>query len=213
MANIDNAIKIASEFIKKWEKLSSSSPTSNRIIKTPTADNTPVYAYYDSLGQVWTIGWGNTYYANGNKVNQNDKITKLEADKLFDIVVRGKESAIRSFIPYQNLNDNQYAALISIAYNAGEGNLKKSQLTSALNSGKNDKQVSAIIQDSIVTAKGRFVQSLKDRRIDESKLFDGSYNALYSYYLRNKTTTNYTLIGIGLIVITLISYRYYKKNK
>jgi len=213
MANIDNAIKIATEFIKKWEKLSSSSPTSNRIIRTPTADNTPVYAYYDKLGEVWTIGWGNTYYANGNKVNQNDRITKLEADKLNDIVVRGKELAIRSFIPYQNLTDNQYAALISIAYNGGEGNLKKSKITPALNSGKSDKEVSAIIQDSIVTAKGNFVQSLKDRRIDESKLFDGSYNVLYSYYLRNKTTTNYTLIGIGLIIITLISYRYYKKSK
>ena len=47
MANIDNAISIATEFIKKWERLSSSSPTSNRIIKTPTADNTSVYAYYD----------------------------------------------------------------------------------------------------------------------------------------------------------------------
>jgi GH24 family phage-related lysozyme (muramidase) len=63
MANIDNSRRIAAEFIKKWEKLSSSSPTLNKYISASAPDNTNVYAYYDSAGKVWTIGWGNTYYA------------------------------------------------------------------------------------------------------------------------------------------------------
>jgi len=211
MADINNSIRIATEFIKKWEKLSSSSPTANKIIKTPTADNTPVYSYFDSIAKIWTIGWGNTYYANGNPIKQNDKITKAEADKLINIVVKEKEQAIRSSVPYQNLTDNQYAALISISYNAGQGNFRASKIPKAINAGKSNKEVSNIIQDSIVTSRGMFVQSLKNRRIDESKLFDGSYNILYSYYLRNENTVKST-IGIGIVLLGTAFY-IYKKQK
>ena len=33
--------------------------------------------------KVWTIGYGNTFYENGTKVKQGDKITKERADQLF----------------------------------------------------------------------------------------------------------------------------------
>jgi lysozyme len=39
-------------------------------------------AYKCSAG-VNTIGFGNTYYTNGNKVKIGDKITQDEANKLF----------------------------------------------------------------------------------------------------------------------------------
>jgi LPXTG-motif cell wall-anchored protein len=42
-------------------------------------------------------------------------------------------------------------------------------------------------------------------------LWDGNYNELYSYYLRNATTINYATIGIILIGIT--GYVYYLKKK
>ena len=213
MANIDNAVRIATEFIKKWEKLSSSSPTSSKIISATAPDNTKVYAYYDSAGKVWTIGWGNTYYQNGAKIKSGDSITKKQADDLVIFVVNQKEKAIRSLVPYQKLKDNQYAALISITYNAGEGNFKASSIDNLLNAGASDAEVSAKIQDSIVTASGIYNQGLKNRRIDESKLFDGSYNVLYSYYLRNEKNVNYTAAAISILAITAISFWYYKKHK
>jgi lysozyme len=213
MANIDNSIRIAAEFIKKWEKLSSSSATVNKIISSTVPDSTIVHSYYDSVGNIWTIGWGNTYYANGSKVKSGDTITKAEADKLLLVIVKEKEAAIRSSIPYQKLTDNQYAALISIAYNAGQGNFKSSQIDDAINQGKSDAYVSNLIKDSIVTSRGVFVQSLKNRRVDESKLYDGSYNQLYSYYLRNEKNVNYALLGGLLLVVTAASYWYYKKSK
>jgi lysozyme len=215
MADIKNSIQIALAFAKKWERLSSSSPASNVIFSNTDSlsPNQKVYAYYDSIGKVWTIGWGNTYYKNGSNVKSGDSITKAEADDLALWAMSGKEVAIRSFIPYQFLTDNEYASLISIAYNAGEGNLKASRIPSALNSGITKQEVANVIQDSIVTAKGVFNQGLKNRRIDESKLFLGEYNAVYSYYLRNEKTINYTVVGLVLIVMTLGSIWYYHKIK
>lgn len=39
-----------------------------------------------------------------------------------------------------------------------------------------------------------------------------AYSYVGQVYTQNKKTINYSLLGIGLILITLISYRYYKKN-
>jgi lysozyme len=213
MANIENSIRIAVEFAKKWEGLASSNPSSLKYLSKTSTPDTKVYAYYDNLGGVWTIGWGSTYKKDNSKFKGGDVITKREADDLIEWEMEGKEKAIRSFIPYQSLTDNEYATLISIAYNAGQGNLKASRITKALNSGKSKQEVADVIKDSIVTAQGKFVQGLKNRRIDESRLFLGQYNALYSYYLRNEKTINYGLLGIGIIIITATSYWYYKKNK
>lgn len=213
MANIENSIRIATEFAKKWEGLASANPSSLKYLSKTSSPDTKVYAYYDKLGHVWTIGWGSTYKKDGSQFKSGDVITKQEADDLSKWQMQEKEKAIRSFIPYQDLTDNEYASLISIAYNAGQGNLKASKIPSALTSGKPKQEVADIIQDSIVTAKGKFVEGLKNRRIDESKLFLGEYNALYSYYLRNAKTINYTLLGLGIIIITATSYWYYKQNQ
>lgn len=216
MADINNSIRIAKDFIMKWEKCFSASPNSNVSISKNADPSTKVYAYYDTIGKVWTIGWGNTYNLDGSRVREGQVITKKEADDLIDGIIRQIESSIRSSIPYQNLNDNEYASIISITYNAGKGNLLASRIPDALNSNKSKQEIASIIQDSIVTSKGKFVQGLKNRRIDESKLFLGEYNKIYNYigrvYRDNKKTINYTLFGIVLIGITTLSYWYYKKN-
>jgi lysozyme len=199
MADITNSIKIATEFVKKWE---------GYMKKLPNGD---CQAYWDSLGKVWTIGWGSTYYKDGSRIKEGDTLTLQQASDLLNYELSSKESEIRKFINYQNLTDNQYAALISIAFNAGAGGLKSSKITSAVNGGQDVSSVSKIISDSIVTAKGVFVQGLKNRRIDEAKLYDGSYNALYSYYLRNKS--NVTLVGVGVLLLALSSYLYIKIKK
>lgn len=36
---------------------------------------------------VWTIGYGNTYYPNGTKVKQGDRITQAQADEMFEYIV------------------------------------------------------------------------------------------------------------------------------
>lgn len=213
MADINNSIRIAKEFIMKWEKCYSASPNSNVAVNKNADPSSKVYAYLDKIANVWTIGWGNTYNLDGSKVRQGQVITKKEADDLIDGIIRQMEQSIRSSIPYNTLTDNEYASIISIAYNAGKGNLLASRIPNALNSNKSKIEVANIIQDSIVTSRGKFVQGLKNRRIDESKLFLGEYNQIYSYYLRNKETIfNYGLASLLLLTTSAIAYWYYKNK-
>jgi LPXTG-motif cell wall-anchored protein len=122
-----------------------------------------------------------------------------------------KEKEIRSFIDYSKLTNNEYAALLSIAYNAGATGLKRTSIDESLNT-KTRQETANIIKDSILTAKGSYVQGLKNRRIDESKLFLGEYNQLYSYYLRNSTDINLLLLGV-LIIGSTLYFRKRFKNK
>jgi lysozyme len=202
MADKQASINTAVAFAKKWEGLYSGSPTSSKKVSDTAAANTPIYAYYDKLGGVWTIGWGNTYYKNGSKVKQGDKIFKSEADEMILWEMTQKESEINDFIDSSRLTNNEYAALLSIAYNAGAYGLKITALDESLSS-KTRQETANIIKDSILTASGSYSQGLKNRRIDESKLFLGEYNTLYSYYLRNSGNVNLAVLGVLLIVGTL----------
>jgi lysozyme len=66
----------------------------------------------------WTIGWGNTFYANGSKVKEGDKITQSEADNLFATILKRFESDVISLLKAK-VNENQFSALVSFAYNVG----------------------------------------------------------------------------------------------
>lgn len=81
-------------------------------------------AYPDPLtgGDPWTIGYGSTFYANGNRVKKGDVITKDQAD--FELI----ENCKRAFLPklqkipyYNEMDDYQRGALLSFAYNLGAG--------------------------------------------------------------------------------------------
>ena len=210
MADIQASIDTAVAFAKKWEGLYSGSPNSSKKVSDSVSLDTPIYAYYDSLGGVWTIGWGNTYYANGSKVKQGDKITKGEADDMITWEMTQKESEVSKFVDSSNLTNNEYAALLSFAYNAGSYGLKKTAIDESLKN-KSRQETANLIKDSVLTAGGNYSQGLKNRRIDESKLFLGEYNELYSLYLRNSGSVNVATIGILLIVITLYLRRRFKK--
>jgi lysozyme len=210
MADKQASINTAVAFAKKWEGLYSGSPTSIKKVSDTADYNTPIYAYYDKLGGVWTIGWGNTYYSNGSKVKQGDKITKAEADAMITWEMTEKEKEVSDFIDSSRLTNNEYAALLSIAYNAGATGLKRTAIDESLNT-KTRQETANIIKDSILTAKGNYSQGLKNRRIDESKLFLGEYNQLYSYYLRNSLDINLALLGILIIGSTIYFRKRFKK--
>lgn len=201
MANTENAIQIAREFVKNWEGYYTD------------LGNGTVKAYWDKEGEKWTIGWGSTYYQDGSPVKQNDVITRQEADDLLMWELREKEQAIRNMIKV-DVNDTQYAAMISLAYNCGQGNFGSSDLLKLINAKASTKDIVAQWKKTCVTAKGKYVQGLANRRIDESKLFEGSYNAVYSYYLRNAVEIKW-IAGIAIVSIGLSIYAYHllKKHK
>jgi lysozyme len=74
-------------------------------------------AYKCSAG-VNTIGFGNTYYTNGNKVKLGDKITQDEANKLFlDLLPKYEKTVLNNIkVP---LTQNQFDALVSFCWNCG----------------------------------------------------------------------------------------------
>lgn len=86
-----------------------------------------IQAYPDpragSGGLPVTIGWGSTYYKNGAAIQMGDIITQAEADELYEYIChKDFWVKLQSTIPYwDNMTDQQRAALTSFAYNNGTG--------------------------------------------------------------------------------------------
>jgi lysozyme len=84
--------------------------------------------YLDVIGKC-TIGYGTTIYPNGVKVSMTDKPITLEQAKEYLMHDLQKfEKGVNELISKTKLNQNQFDALVSFAYNCGLGNLKTSTL-------------------------------------------------------------------------------------
>ena len=100
--------------------------------------------YLDTRG-VPTIAMGNTFYENGKKVTMMDKpITKIEAEKLGKIIADRFASEVNSLIK-TNVNQNQFNALVSIAYNIGVNSFKTSSFLKLVNKNPNDPKIKEAI--------------------------------------------------------------------
>ncbi len=120
-------------------------------------------AYQDSNG-IWTIGYGNT-----QGVKEGDTITDEEAEEQLRIYLQNLGPQIIKNVKIP-LNNNQYAALLSFAYNVGIGNLENSTLLKLIN----DKDTSAIVQQFLRWDKdqaGQELAGLKARRMAEASLY------------------------------------------
>jgi lysozyme len=98
---------------------------------------------YRCPANVLTIGYGNTFYENGDKVKEGDVITQKRAEELAKFIIDQFAVSITPFIK-QPLTENQFSACVSLAYNIGTGNFKKSSVFKKLNINPND----ATIADS-----------------------------------------------------------------
>ncbi len=96
--------------------------------------------YLDTQG-VPTIAMGNTFYENGKKVTMMDKpITKIEAEKLGKVIADRFASEVTALIK-SNVNQNQFNALVSIAYNIGVNGFKTSSFLKLVNKNPNDPKI------------------------------------------------------------------------
>ena len=80
-----------------------------------------------------TIGFGTIKYQNGNKVHLGEKITMQQAE---DELMYELKKICMVFKP--NLNQNQFDALVSFAYNLGTGALLNSTLYKKVKANPND---------------------------------------------------------------------------
>jgi len=87
---------------------------------------------YKCPANVWTIGFGNTFYEDGTKVKEGDIITQQRADELAKFIIDQFATSIIPFIQ-KPLTENQFSACVSLAYNIGTGGFKKSSVFKKLN--------------------------------------------------------------------------------
>jgi len=98
---------------------------------------------YQCPAGIPTIGYGNTYYPSGAKVKLTDPaITKEKAEELLKFLLTSYEKGVDSFCR-DDINQNQFDALTSFAYNVGVGNLQKSTLIKKVNKNPNDTTIRA----------------------------------------------------------------------
>lgn len=124
-------------------------------------------AYDDGVG-VWTIGFGTIKYPSGNRVKKGDTCTLEQAKEYMRHDLIEFEHAVNSSVKAP-LNQNQFDALVSLAYNIGSSAFKSSTLVKKLNAG--DYKGAADQFNVWVNAGGKRMQGLVNRRDREKLLF------------------------------------------
>jgi lysozyme len=82
---------------------------------------------YQDQGGIWTIGYGHT----GN-VQDGDSITQDQAEAFLVQDLTEAEQQVDDAVKSE-INDNQFAALVSLAFNIGIGALSRSTLLADVN--------------------------------------------------------------------------------
>ena len=124
-------------------------------------------AYDDGVG-IWTIGFGTIKYPNGVRVKKGDTCTLDQAKEYMRHDLIEFEHTVNSSVKVP-LNQNQFDALVSLAYNIGSNAFKSSTLVKKLNAG--DYQGAADQFNVWVNAGGKRMQGLVNRRDKEKLLF------------------------------------------
>ena len=125
---------------------------------------------YLCSAKVPTIGFGNTYYTNGTKVTLLDKpITRVQAFEMFKHTADKFASKVSKLVT-SPLNQNQFNALVSLAYNIGIAAFTNSTLLKKVNINHNDKSIELeFLKWNKVNKKE--VAGLTRRRLYESKVY------------------------------------------
>lgn len=132
-----------------------------------------MYEAYADPAHGWglpTIGWGTIAYEDGAKVRRGDRIDQARADALLDWEMRGKAAAVARLVTAP-ISHDEFSALVSFAYNLGEGNLARSTLLRLLNA--RDYAGAAAEFPKWNQAGGQVLAGLTRRRLSEQRLFRG----------------------------------------
>ena len=117
-----------------------------------------------------TIGYGSTYYEDGTKVTLKDKaITEQRATELLEFIANKTFSENINKVVKAPLNQNQFDALVSFAYNIGNKNFNWSTLLKKLNLSDYEGASSEFLRWN--QANGKILNGLVSRRQKEKELF------------------------------------------
>lgn len=139
-------------------------------------------AAYRCAAGVWTIGYGHTA-----GVHSGMTITQAQADAYLQQDIAKFEGYVNNpaYVPITtNLNQNQFDALVSFAFNLGAGNLRK------LCKGRTAAQI-AQAMTQYCKANGKVLAGLKRRRAAEQALFNKPVSAAAA--AQNQNTEDYNM--------------------
>jgi lysozyme len=122
-----------------------------------------LHAYQDVVG-VWTIGYGHT-----SGVKKGQTITQAQAEKMLKDELSVFAEKVQKLIKV-SLNENQFGALVSFAYNVGVGALATSTLLKLLNAKNFTGASNEFARWN--KAGGRVLAGLTKRRAEEKALFN-----------------------------------------
>jgi lysozyme len=125
--------------------------------------------YLDSV-KIPTIGYGNTYYKDGTRVTMLDKeITQKEAFEMFKEIANRFAKAVSKSLK-QPVTQNQFNALVSLAYNIGTGSFIGSTLLKKVNVNPNDPTIPNEFK-RWNKAGGQVLKGLTKRRNYEAEIY------------------------------------------
>ena len=122
---------------------------------------------YRCSADVPTIGFGNTFYEDGTKVEMNDNITLERARELFDMLLPRYEKIVLKKINVQ-MKQNEFDALVSHTYNTGGS----STLFRLINEKADKEDIKNWWLNKYTTANGKKLKGLVERRKQEYDLYE-----------------------------------------
>lgn len=124
---------------------------------------------------VLTVGYGTTNRAGlpGVKITPDTVVTERQAEEWLRKGLDKFAAQIRPSITAP-LNENQFGAFVSLAYNIGPSAFRQSSALRHFNAGDTDKAAAAIMlwNKATVNGKRQVLQGLVNRREDEVRLFN-----------------------------------------
>lgn len=141
------------------------------------------YKPYQDSGGYWTIGYGVTLHGEPDIYNEfvslsnSGKLTEeVCAKKSYDLKVQRYGLKILDSVKALGCNNQgQFDALLSLAFNSGNGSITGSNsLTNAIKLNPNDEStIRPIWENFKITSGGQVLQGLKLRRIQECNMYFG----------------------------------------
>lgn len=165
-----------------------------RLIKTeeglipPQADGL-YHAYHGKADKavVWTIGWGVTWYPNGRAVREGDKGGLEDITRWLNWHVDRAADKINAHLGNTTITQNQFDALVDIAYNIGADGILASTLFKKLLISPFDASIASFEMDAHgiplvasgefmkwVYSNGKVVDDLIWRRYRDANLYRGN---------------------------------------
>ncbi len=124
-------------------------------------------AYRCSAG-VLTIGWGHTSAAGEPEVTPGMTITEAQAQEIFRRDVKQYSDGVRDLVEV-DISDNQFSAMVSLAYNIGVAAFAKSSVLRFTNERRFDEAAASFALWN--KAGGQVLRGLVRRRAAEAELY------------------------------------------